>query len=73
MVMIDFEALTEKVKREREWLNTPLGAAFFKFESAHSRYWQNDANTRISDKRLFELDKAMQDARAEFLKLLRGW
>ena len=55
------------------WIQTPVGAAFQRFESAHSRYWQQDGNERISGKRLRELDEASSDARnaliAEIKKL----
>ena len=67
------ETWQERATKEREWAQTPLGAAFRKFESATQRYWQQDANEHVSNKRLRELDEACRKARAEFMLLLRGW
>lgn len=69
----DSQRIWLAVQKEREWQQTPLGAAFRKFESATQRYWQQDGNDHISNKRLTELDDACRKARAEFLILLRGW
>ena len=66
-------AWQQRAAKEREWQQTPLGAAFCKFERATQRYWQQDSNEHISHKRLTELDDASRKAREEFMLLLRGW
>lgn len=67
------ETWQERAVKEREWNQTPIGKAFRKFESAHSRFWQMDGQDRISDRSLRAADEAQQTARREFLSLLRGW
>ena len=71
--MVDFADLHGKARAEREWAQTEIGKAFVRFENAHSRYWQNDGNDRISDRRLRELHEAAEAARCKFLILVRGW
>jgi hypothetical protein len=63
----------ERFAREREWLSTPEGQAFNKYEGALIAYWQADGNEGVGDRRLKALDEACKTARVEFLKLFRGW
>lgn len=67
------EPWQERAAKEREWQKTPLGKAFRKFESAHSRFWQMEGQDRIIDRSLRAADEAQQTARREFLLMLRGW
>ena len=58
------------------WRQTPVGAAFAKFDSACSRYWQADGQDNVSDRRLRELADAADRARSEVIaeiKKLQGW
>lgn len=58
-------------RRAREFAETEVGKALQRFESTHSRYWQQDSNDRISDRRLRELHEAAEKARAVLIALLR--
>ena len=71
--LVSTEMWQQRLVKEREWQQTPLGAAFIKFEIATQRYWQEDGNEHVSDERLTALYKACREARAEFLMILRGW
>ena len=65
------ETWQELAAKEREWQVTPLGKAFRKFESAHSRFWLMDGRDRTSDR--MAANEAQETARRDFLLLLRGW
>lgn len=49
-------------RKERAFSDTPIGIAFHRFKTAHSRYWQQDGSDTISDKRLRELSEAANSA-----------
>jgi hypothetical protein len=70
--MVDFAALTTKRERYKQWAQTPIGAAFQRFEIATQNYWQQDGNERGSYRRLQELYEERQKARAAFIGLLMG-
>ena len=56
--------------KEKTFYDTEIGKAFWKYESAHARYWQADPDENISFSRLDKLDKANKVAREEFVALL---
>jgi len=76
-----YEALTgepisfdDRSKLYREWRDTTLvGKAFMRFENACATFWQADGNEHASPSRVKKLDEALGAARAELLKLIRGW
>lgn len=65
------EEIVAHQRRAREFAETEVGKAFLRFENAHLRYWQQDSNDHISDRRLRELDEAANKARAALVALLR--
>ena len=69
------EELLELIKRKRdqEWWDTELGAAFIRFENALTLYLQGEAYPRISDQGLRKLRSAAGNARKDLLMLIRGW
>lgn len=64
------EEIVAHQAKERAFYETDLGKAFYKYESALIRYWQNDQNERMSDRRLRELSDASDTARKEFRQKL---
>lgn len=67
------EAWRENQRRWNEFIATPIGAAFAKYEYAHARAWQKDTElvyTDRGDKSVKEAWKASDQARSELLKLL---
>jgi hypothetical protein len=63
------EIIADQAK-EKEFLATPIGAAFHRFRLAHSRYWQSYGSDTISHKRLNELAAASHKAEQEFRDLI---
>jgi hypothetical protein len=71
--MVDFAKILAERNRHEEWIATEVGAAFAKYENATIAYWRKDGDDRVSNRRLRELDDAMEKAKQEFLLLVRGW
>lgn len=67
------ETFTERLARHREWTATSTGAAFVKFENAAAAFWQIDADDGASPAKVKRFEASMNEARAELLKLIRGW
>lgn len=68
--MTNEEILAYQVE-EKRFLETELGKLFHRFILAHSRYWQQDGNDRISDKRLRELADSSDKAQKELKDALK--
>lgn len=64
------EEIAEYRRKEKAFLETPVGRAFHRFKSAHSRYWRADGSDRITDRRLRELDEAARNAERELRDLI---
>lgn len=60
--MVDFAALNAERKRVTAFLETELGQLYIKAIRATESYWKEDANERISDMRLRELDEVCRKA-----------
>ncbi|MDE2097064.1 MAG: hypothetical protein KGL39_07445 [Patescibacteria group bacterium] len=63
----------KRAAKECNWRQTPIGAAFARFDNLLARYWQLDGQEHVSDRRLREAADAAEAARRDFLFLLRGW
>jgi hypothetical protein len=64
------EQVIEHQRQREEFLATPLGKAFHRFENAAATYWQADG-ADASYTQLKRKDAAMQSAREELMVLLR--
>ena len=64
------EEITEYQRKERAFLETPIGKAFHRFKLASSRYWQADGSETISYRRLMELSNAEREAEHELRALI---
>lgn len=71
--MVDFKAIVESAKKEREWRKTELGRLFTKFEDAAAEYWIADCDRKSSMEQIIRLDNALKIARRELLIKVRGW
>ena len=68
--MVDFVELNRQRQIDKQFRETEIGKALYDFENALIHYWQNDANERISDKRLRELDDKARSTRKVLYDLL---
>lgn len=66
-------------QREREWGSTEIGKLFVAYENAHEKAWQADAII-LAQRGEYHHERKSQrawtrsdNARAAFLKALRGW
>lgn len=71
--MTDSDDAAEAERREAEWAKTPIGAAFAKFERAAISYGTRSVLFSEDNPRIKETYCRMEQARREFLKLMRGW
>lgn len=60
-------------RREREWGQTEIGKAFYRFISALGHAWITDCRETATLKSMERDWKASEEAQKAFLKLVRGW
>lgn len=63
----------EYYRREKEWGQTEIGKAFYRFVSAHGRAWITDCRATATTRSMERDWKTAEEAKKAFLKLLRGW
>ena len=65
--------MEDKRKRELEWAKTEVGNLFYRFEAALGRAWVTDCRETASDKSMKRDWDAVNVARTDLLKVIRGW
>lgn len=65
------QQIMEHQRREREFKETEIGAALWKFERAHEKAWIMDTQGQGSYKRLKEVWQECEAAREKLVSLLR--
>ena len=64
------EEIMESQRKWKAFAETDIGKLYIAFRNATQRYWQQDANENISDRRLCELADAERKAADAFIARL---
>ena len=67
------DEIFEHQRKDREWRQTELGKAFYRYENLTASAWVADSNEDTAEGRLKKIWAEQKEARDVFMLLLRGF